>query len=87
MRAKMKVVSVSVDDQFTGCEVLNFSCVCGSEPYGPNGESENNSFARWTPSGSCTLTVTNPNLLGKFKTGQEFYLDFTPAPVPESASV
>lgn len=76
MRAKMTVQSVS---PFQGGEVLAMSAVCGNKPYGPNGENEDNSFARWTPTGSLTLTITNPDLLGKFQPGQNFYLDFTPA--------
>lgn len=54
--------------------------VCGGKPFGPNGESEDNSFARWTPSGELKLDVTNPDLLGRFKPGQKFYVDFTEAP-------
>jgi hypothetical protein len=74
MRAKMQVQSV---EQFNGSEKLNFSAVCGKAPFGANGESEDNTFARYTPSGSLSLVVNNPDLLGKFKPGQKFYLDFT----------
>ena len=59
-------------------EQLVLGCVC-SKPFGPEGESEDNTFARWTPSGGATLTITNPALIGKFKAGQKFYVDFTEA--------
>lgn len=51
--------------------------VCGNKPFGPNGESEDNSFSRWSPSGELTLRITNPDLFGKIEPGQKFYLDFT----------
>lgn len=55
--------------------------VCGNEPFGPEGESEDNTYARYTPSGEVCLDITNPALFGKFKEGQKFYADFTPADV------
>ena len=50
---------------------------------GPDGLNENNSFSKWTPSGSLEMTVTNPALLGTFEPGREYYLDFTLVPLPE----
>lgn len=78
MRAKMMVQSVEKPNP--GMEVLTMAPVCGSAPFGPDGESEDNTFSRWTPSGSLSLTVTNPDLHGKFNAGQKFYVDFTEAP-------
>jgi hypothetical protein len=73
MRAKMVLSSVT---QYQGSEKYEFNCV-GSDKYGPNGESEDNTFARYSPSGTLSINVTNPDLLGKFKPGQKFYIDFT----------
>lgn len=53
--------------------------VTGNAPFGPNGESEDNTYARYSPSGELKLTITNPELFGKFKPGQKFYLNFTEA--------
>lgn len=53
--------------------------VCGSKPFGPNGESEENTFARYSPSGELKLTITNPDLCGKIRPGQKLYVDFTEA--------
>lgn len=76
MRAKVQVQSVK--RQVGGSEELVMAPV-SSGPYGPNGESEDNTFARYTPSGSLVLQVNNPELAGKFAPGQKFYVDFTPA--------
>lgn len=80
MRAKMQIGTVKrvvgASGDVTGEEITAYP-VCGNAPFGPNGESEDNTFARFTPSGSLTLTVNNPDLLGKIKPGQKFYVDFT----------
>jgi hypothetical protein len=76
MRAKMQVDSVV---RTSWGETLKLSAVCGNKPFGPNGESEDNTYARNTPSGTLELTITNPGLIGKFNPGQKFYLDFSEA--------
>lgn len=76
MRAKLAVLSV---ERHEGYERLRFTAVCKSDGYPEDGSDENNSFARWTPSADLTMVVSNPDLLGKFEQGQEFYVDFTPA--------
>ena len=76
MRAKMRVTQV--DAQYEGQETLSFTAVCANE-FGENGEDENNTYSRWTPSADLTIMITNPNLHGKFNVDDEFYLDFTKA--------
>lgn len=39
---------------------------------------EDQSFAESTPSGSLSITVTNPAVVGIFKLGQPCYIDITP---------
>lgn len=81
MRAKMYVQNVQQHknaDDTVASEMLAFTCVCDS-PFGPNGESDDNTFARWTPSGAATYQVSNPALFGKFEQGKKYYVDFTPA--------
>lgn len=73
MRAKMTVESVQL---FKGMERLTFRAVC-SKGFGPNGESEDNTYAKFTPSGTASLDVTNLDLHGKIRPGQSFYIDFT----------
>lgn len=76
MRAKMQVSQVT---DFGGCFQIKASPVCGNKPFGSNGENEDNSFARYSPTGELTLSITNPDLFGKIKPGQKFYIDFTEA--------
>jgi hypothetical protein len=65
MRAKMQVVSVLATEY----------CKDGSYP--ESGMDKDNSFAKFTPTAELTMAVRNPELLGKIKPGQKFYLDFT----------
>ena len=81
MRAKLQVQSVTSYGDPPTYETLSMSAVTSStKPYGPQGENEDNTFARYTPMASFSATINNPALLGKFKQGQKFYLDFTEAP-------
>lgn len=74
MRAKMKITSIR--NHSDACESLEFSAVCKSDGYPPDGNDENNTFAKWTPTAKLEMTITNPALIGKFEVGQEFYIDF-----------
>lgn len=76
MRAKMHVETVT---RFSGFEVLKFKAVYKKEPYGPNGEDEDNTFALYTPQAELEMTINNPALLQKFEPGDTFYVDFTKA--------
>jgi len=69
MRAKFVLESVLHSQ---GQEGLTMRAVSNTTP-------EENTFSKWTPSGTLSMVVTNPNLLGKFKPGDKFYLDFIPA--------
>lgn len=80
MRAKMVVTDVKVahaSDGATVQEELFMQPVGPKGAYPEDGSDENNSYARWSPSGDLRLVVANPALFGQFQTGQEFYLDFT----------
>ena len=77
MRAKMKLNHI--DKRYEGQETLYFNPVSRSEKYPEDGSDENNTYAKFSPSGMLSLTVANPALLGKFSEGETFYLDFTPA--------
>ncbi|MFA5340257.1 MAG: hypothetical protein WC332_00630 [Clostridia bacterium] len=74
MRAKLKVANVVKNDSF---EEVNFSAVSANK-YPADGSDENNTYAKWTPSADLKMVITNPALIGKFYSGQEFYVDFTP---------
>ncbi|MGL4964953.1 MAG: hypothetical protein ACRC67_27250 [Inquilinus sp.] len=74
MRAKMKINHI--DRRNAGSETLYFNPVCRSAGYPADGSDENNTYAKFSPSGMLSLTVANPALLGKFNEGEEYYLDF-----------
>ncbi len=77
MRAKMVVDSVVPygDDS----ETLTFRAVCKDDAYDESGLDENNTFSRFTPSADLKIHINNPALVGKFKQGESYYLDFTKA--------
>ena len=77
MRAKVTVQSV--EPAYAGAEKLTMMPVVKDETFGPEGESENNTYSRYTPQGGLWFVITNPNLIGKFKQGDTLYVDFTPA--------
>lgn len=47
--------------------------------YDSTGLDEDNDYAKWSPGASLNINVANPALWGKFKHGDKFYVDFTPA--------
>lgn len=77
MRAKLLLQSVTPFEQGQG-ENLAFFPVT-EKPFDQDGNSEDNTFSKWTPSGKVELAVTNPNLIGKFTVGEKYYVDFTKA--------
>ena len=74
MRAKVKLNHIQHNQ---GSETLIFKKK--KKKYGYNetqGLDEDNTFAKYSPSGQFTLTVANPALLGCFTVGETFYVDF-----------
>ncbi len=53
--------------------------VTATATYDPTPGTENNAFWQSTPNGRLDITITNPELLGSFKQGQHYYIDFRPA--------
>lgn len=54
-------------------EQISFMAVYSSDP-----TSENYSWSKATPCASLSMTIDNPGAWGRFKEGQEYFLDFTP---------
>lgn len=77
MRAKLVVEKVTKHEG--GSESLKFRGVSKSDGYNQDGLDENNTFAKFSPSVSLEMTVTNEALWGQFSPGDTFYVDFTPA--------
>jgi hypothetical protein len=80
MRAKMRITSVTPypTEGDASQETLQFHAVAKDGPYPSDGSDEDNSYAKFSPSGELKLTVANPALIGKYKQGDTFYVDFTP---------
>lgn len=76
MRAKFVVSSVTKHEG--GNETVAFNAVAKSSAYPEDGSDEDNTFAKWSPSASCSIYIANPALHGKYAAGQKFYVDFTP---------
>lgn len=49
--------------------------------YGGVEGNENNEYWQLTPSGQVVLTTVNRAAWEQFEPGQDYYVDFTPAPV------
>jgi hypothetical protein len=83
MRAKLVVGNVQQHinslDGAKSSETLSMHAVCAPK-YDETGLDEDNTFAKFSPGASLTIQVANPALFGKFKHGDRFYVDFTPAP-------
>lgn len=87
MRAKFQVGFVQ--EQFgwappgeTGTksmEILTMHAVAKSTAYPEDGTDEDNTYAKWSPGANLSMNIANPALWGKFKVGDKFYVDFTPA--------
>ena len=64
--------SVETDKVFT--ERVKLSAV-----YSEDKASENYSFSNATPSASVEMTISNPDAIGAFEQGKEYYVEFSPA--------
>ena len=82
MRAKFYISEIK---RYNGSEVLTMSAV-GPSSYPNDGSDEDNTYAKWSPQASLSLTITNPALCNKFNPGEKFYVDFTPADVPPTVA-
>jgi hypothetical protein len=82
MRAKFRVQNVSVykdDNGIVQGETLQMHAVAREGGYPEDGSDEDNSYARWSPSGDFRIHIANPALFGKFVVGDKYYMDFTKA--------
>ncbi|MEP6827899.1 MAG: hypothetical protein ABJA10_07475 [Aestuariivirga sp.] len=76
MRAKMRVMNVNRGVQI---DVVTMNAVGPKGSYPPDGSDEDNTYAKFSPSGELKLSICNPALIGQIEPGQVFYVDFTPA--------
>ncbi|MER9170929.1 hypothetical protein NKI12_26960 [Mesorhizobium australicum] len=80
MRAKVKITNIAAYPTVgtPTQEALTFNFPSKDGAYPADGSDEDQQFAKFSPCGALSLTVTNPALIGKFAVGDKFYLDFTP---------
>lgn len=80
MRAKVRVTGIEryPEEGQPSQETLTFNFPAKDGAYPADGSDEDQQFARFSPAGALSLTVANPNLIGKFEVGDTFYLDFVP---------
>ena len=84
MRAKLVISNVESfpkDDQQVAefkSERITFRAVYRNEGYSEDGADENNTYAIFTPMFDATMTLNNPALIGQYKIGDTFYVNFTP---------
>lgn len=74
VRAKMKCLSAAIP---TGgdTEMVKLFAVC---------DDENKTWAKYTPGGSLELSINNPAAQGRFKVGEHYFVDISPAPAREA---
>jgi len=75
MRCKVTIQEVHLHG---ATETIIARPVCKPGGYPPDGADEDNTFARWSPSGEFRLCIANPDLFDTYKPGQVFYVDWTP---------
>ena len=76
MRAKFQVTQIN---RHPGCEVVHFAAIPKPSGYPADGSDEDNTYAKFSPSAKCEITIANPALIGKLNPGEKYYVDFTPA--------
>ena len=84
VRCKMRVTEVlqSLNSQGTiDQERVKLTAVYGQ------GDTENATWAKYTPSANFEIYINNPEAMGKLSKGGEFYVDFTPVKHAKSKDV
>lgn len=57
-----------------------FMHAVAAKSYPADGSDEDNTYARMSPGANLQINIANPELWGKFKHGDKFYVDFVKAP-------
>lgn len=78
IRAKFRCMEITRRSYRTGTSVV-LHAVHSFDPAGVN-----HHFWQATPDGSLVMTITNPAAADDFELGQDYYVDFTPAPGTET---
>lgn len=68
---RAKFVCTSIDTAGNQAEQVRLEAVT-------HDSDENRTWSEATPFGMLDMAISNPGAMGKFHTGEEYYLDFTP---------
>lgn len=74
LRAKFKVQRIGRYEGSDPSETVHLMAVYSADP-----ESENAQWSKATPSGTLSMTISNPKAQGLLEEGKEYYIDITPA--------
>lgn len=66
-----KVIHQKEADGSTSYETVELQAVYGDTE-------ENKKWSKYTPSANFSITISNPDAMGRLSSGHEFYVDFTP---------
>lgn len=81
VRAKMRCVKVSQTSSAYGAPsspITHHEIVELHALTGPGNEQ----WSKYTPAGKVEMSITKEGAIGQFKVGQDYFVDFTPAPMP-----
>lgn len=73
VRGKFQVIKISQVNWSKDARIVELQALMDSST------EENKRFARYTPSGSITMTIDNPSASDYLALGKKFYVDFTEA--------
>lgn len=76
MKARLVIKEIVAHEH--DVEILKFRAVCKEDQYPETGKDENNTFAKFSPTFDSELHLMNPDLLGKYRVGDMFDVDFVP---------
>jgi len=76
VRAKMKVMAIT---PFHSSDPNGVCAEVRLMPVVNDGNAENATWSKYTPSGDVRLTITNPAAIDAFELGKSYFVDFTPA--------
>lgn len=74
-RAKFMVLAIKKRANYPGAVELEMGAVYSTDP-----NHENKAFWEATPNADLKMFITNPKAAEMFVLGEEYYVDFTPAP-------
>lgn len=75
VRAKMMLSSIT-ENAWGSAKTLKFTAQYDTSI------PEDQRFQKATPSASAEFLIDNPTAIDQFKLGEQYYVDFTPAPKP-----